>query len=119
MTSQRMKIALTGLQWSLGVVILIEAVLFVMPGARQDFARTHMPDMVRQVLGWGEIVGALLMLIPRTAVRGSWLLMAVFLLAIAIHLLHGAFNVGNLVIYLAAAWTVASARRESSTGMGL
>jgi hypothetical protein len=27
-----MKTALTGLQWTLGLVVLIEAVLFVMPG---------------------------------------------------------------------------------------
>ena len=46
-----MKAALTGLEWSLGVVILIEAVLFVMPGARHDFSQTHMPDVLRQVLG--------------------------------------------------------------------
>ena len=66
MTEQRtrMKAALTGLQWTLGLVILIEAILFVMPGAAHDFAKTHMPDIVRQVLGWGEIVGAVLLLIP-------------------------------------------------------
>jgi hypothetical protein len=38
MTEQRMKAALIGLQWALGLVILIEAVLFVMPSARHDFA---------------------------------------------------------------------------------
>jgi hypothetical protein len=74
MTEQRMKTALTGLQWTLGLVILIEAVLFLMPSARHDFARTHMPDILRQGLGWGEIVGAILLLIPRTAVRGGWVL---------------------------------------------
>jgi hypothetical protein len=106
MNEQRIKTAITTLQWTLGLVILIEAILFVMPGARHDFARTHMPDIVRQVLGWGEIVGAALLLIPRTAVRGGWILIAVFVLAIAIHLLHGLFNVGNLVIYVGAAWVV-------------
>ncbi len=110
MTEQRMKFAITGLQWTLGLVILIEAVLFVMPGARHDFARTHMPDIVRQVLGWGEIIGAVLLLIPRTAVRGGWFLMGIFVLAIIAHLLHGMFNVGNLVIYTAAAWAVASGK---------
>jgi len=107
---QRMKCALTGLQWSLGIVILIEAILFVLPSARHEFARTHMPDALRQILGWGEILGCILLLIPRTAVRGAWFLVAVFVLAIAIHLLHGFYNVGNLVIYAAAAWTVAAAR---------
>jgi uncharacterized membrane protein YphA (DoxX/SURF4 family) len=110
MTDHRMKCALTGLQWTLGLVILIEAILFVMPGARPDFARTHMPDILRQILGWGEIVGAILLLIPQTAVRGSWLLAGVFIFAIAIHLLHGMFNVGNLAIYTAAACTVALGR---------
>ena len=74
MTEHRMKIALTGLQWTLGVVILIEAVLFVMPSAGHDFAKTHMPNIVRLVLGWGEIIGAVLLLIPRTAARGGWFL---------------------------------------------
>lgn len=107
MTEQRMKTALLGLQWTVGLVILIEAALFVMPGARHDFARTHMPDIVRQALGWGEIIGAILLLIPKTAVRGAWILVGVLVLAIVIHLLHGMFNVGNLVIYTAASWAVA------------
>jgi hypothetical protein len=110
MTEQRMKTALTGLQWTLGLVILIEAVLFLMPSARHDFARTHMPDILRQGLGWGEIVGAILLLIPRTAVRGGWVLACIFVLAIVVHLLHRMFNVGNLAIYTAAAWAVASCK---------
>jgi hypothetical protein len=114
MTEQRMKTALTGLQWTLGLVILIEAILFLMPSARHDFAGTHMPDVVRQILGWGEIIGAVLLLVPRTAVRGAWLLAAIFVLAILIHLLHGIFNVGNLVIYTAAAWAIASCKTASS-----
>jgi hypothetical protein len=109
-TEQRMKTALTGLQWTLGLVILIEAVLFVLPSARHDFAKTHMPDIVRLVLGWGEIIGSVLLLIPRTEVRGGWLLVGIFVLAIAVHVLHGMFNIGNLVIYTAAAWAVASGK---------
>ncbi len=110
MTEQRMKTALTGLRWTLGLVILIEAVLFVMPGARHDFARTHMPDMLRQVLGWGEIVGSVLLLIPRMVVRGAWVLVGIFVLAIVVHLVHRTYNVGSLVIYAAAAWAVAISR---------
>lgn len=110
MTEQRMKTALTGLQWTLGLVILMEAALFVMPSARHDFARTHMPDLVRLVLGWGEIIGSILLLIPRTAVRGGWLLVGIFVLAIVVHVLHGEYNVGNLAIYTAAAWAVAASK---------
>jgi hypothetical protein len=101
------KLGLTVLQWSLGIVILIEAVLFVLPGAAHDFARTHMPGFIRMVLGWGEILGCILLLIPKTSIRGAWLLLAVFIFAILLHLLHGMYNVGNLVIYAAAAFAIA------------
>jgi uncharacterized membrane protein YphA (DoxX/SURF4 family) len=101
------KCGLTVLQWALGVVILIEAVLFVLPGAAHDFARTHMPGFVRLVLGGGEILGCILLLIPKTANRGAWVLLAVFIMAILIHLLHGGYNVGNLVIYAAASFAIA------------
>ena len=113
MSERQTKTAVTGLQWTLGLVILIEAILFLMPAARHDFARTHMPEIVRQVLGWGEIIGAVLLLIPQTAARGAWFLVGIFALAIVIHLLHGAYNVGSLVIYIAAAWAIASARASA------
>jgi uncharacterized membrane protein YphA (DoxX/SURF4 family) len=107
MSSSNARIGLTVLRWALGVVILIEAVLFVMPSAAHDFARTHMPGFIRMVLGFGEIAGCILLLIPQTAIRGAWLLLAVFVMAIMIHLLHGAYNVGNLVIYGAADFAIA------------
>jgi hypothetical protein len=40
MSEQRMK---AGLQWTLGLVILIEAILFLVPGARHDFSQTQPP----------------------------------------------------------------------------
>jgi hypothetical protein len=101
------KCGLTALQWSLGIVVLIEAVMFVLPGAAHDFARTHMPNVVRMIVGFGEIAGSVLLLIPQTVVRGAWLLLAVFVMAILIHLLHGLYGVGNLVIYAAAAFAIA------------
>ena len=110
-----MRSALTGLQWTLGLVILFEAALFVMPSAAHDFAKTHMPDFVRRVLGWGEILGSVLLLIPRTAVPGAWSLIWIFVLAIVIHVLHGAFNVGNLLIYAAAAWAIAAGKTDAQT----
>ncbi|MGB8063204.1 MAG: hypothetical protein WCF26_15015 [Candidatus Sulfotelmatobacter sp.] len=107
MSGSQTKFGLTVLQWSLGVVVLIEAILFVMPGAAHDFARTHMPAMVRMIVGFGEIAGSVLLLIPQAAVRGTWLLLAVFVMAILIHLLHGLYGVGNLVIYATAAFAIA------------
>ena len=107
MSELRMKSTLCVLRWTLGVVILIEAILFVLPSARHSFSGTHMPDILRLILGWSEVAGSILLLIPRTAVRGAWVLVAIFTFAIATHLLHGLYNVGNLVIYAAAAWTIA------------
>lgn len=101
------KCGLIVLRWALGIVILIEAVMFVMPGAAHEFARAHMPGFVRLVLGFGEIAGALLLLIPGTVVRGAWLLLAVFVMAILLHLLHGMYGIGNLVVYAAAAFAIA------------
>lgn len=101
------KLGLTVLQWTLGVVILIEAVMFVMPSAAHDFARTHMPGIVRMIVGFGEILGSVLLLIPQTVVRGAWLLVAVFVFAVLLHLLHGLYGIGNLVIYAAAAFAIA------------
>jgi hypothetical protein len=107
LSAAQTKTALTLLQWTLGVVILIEAVLFVLPSAAHDFSRTHMPGFIRLVLGFGEIFGCILLLIPQTAIRGAWLLLAVFIMAILVHLLHGTYNVGNVVIYAAAAYAIA------------
>jgi uncharacterized membrane protein YphA (DoxX/SURF4 family) len=101
------KCGLIVLQWSLGIVILIQAVQFVLPGAAHAFAATHMPGFIRMILGVGEIAGCILLLIPKTTVRGAWLLLAVFIFAILLHLLHGLYNVGNLVIYAAAAFAIA------------
>ena len=101
------KCGLTALQWSLGIVVLVEAVMFVLPGAAHEFARTHLPGMVRMIVGFGEIAGAVLLLIPQTVVRGAWLLLAVFVMAILIHLLHGLYGVGNLVVFAAAAFAIA------------
>ena len=110
MSAAGAKTALTVLQWTLGVMILIEAVRFVLPSAAHDFARSHMPNFIRLVLGWGEIVGCILLLIPRTALRGAWILIGVFTIAILVHVLHGMYGVGNLVIYTAAAFAVAAGK---------
>ncbi len=107
MTTSQTKLGLTVLQWVLGIVILIESLLFVLPGAVHAFARTHIPGFVRLVLGFAEILGCILLLIPRTTVKGAWLLLAVFVMATLIHLLHGQYEVSNLVIYAAAAFAIA------------
>src|SRR5438270_978547 len=100
------KTGLTVLRMTLGIVILVEAILFVLPGAAHSFSGTRMPAVVRMILGFGEIAGCVLMLIPQTAVRGAWLLLGVFVCAIFMHLLHGMYDIGNVVIYLFAAFPI-------------
>ena len=100
--------ALIGLKWALGIVILIEGGIFVLtPDARLEFAKTHMPQILRLFLGWGEMLGAILLLIPRTAARGTWLLLIIFLVAIPVRVVHGMPSVGALGIYSVAAWAIA------------
>ena len=95
------------LRIALAVVILIEAVMLVLPSFEHGFARTHMPGFVRLLLGFGEIVGCVLLMIPATVARGAWLLLAVFVMGILLHLLDGLYGIGNLVIYAAAAFAIA------------
>jgi uncharacterized membrane protein YphA (DoxX/SURF4 family) len=107
MSGSQTKLALNVLRWVFGIVILAEAVRFVLPGTAHEFSRTHMPDIIRLIVGFGEIIGCILLLIPPTAVRGAWILVGVFTFAIVIHLLHGMYGVGYLVIYAAVAFAIA------------
>jgi len=110
MSWPRAKIGLCVLQYSLGIAILIMAVRFVLPSAAHDFARTHMPGFVRLLLGFGEILGSVLLLIPKTVVTGAWLLFATFVMTIFLHFLHGFFDVGSVVIYAAASFAIGMGR---------
>ena len=104
------KMGLTVLRLTLGIVVPFEAILFVLPGAAHSFSRTHMPAIVRMVLGFGEIAGCVLILVPQTAIRGAWLLLAVLVFAILLHLLHGMYDIGNVVVYAAAAFAIATGK---------
>ena len=106
---------MTLLRWSLGVVILTEALLFLFSSAaRHEFTSTHLPSAMRLILGIGEILGSILLLVPGVTAIGGRLLMFIFALAILTHLLHGMLNVGSLVIYFAGAWVLASTRGGGS-----
>ena len=102
--------AMRTLKWTLGLVILAEAGRFAFsPPAAQTFARTGMPSVVHRTLAWGEMAAAVLFLIPRANVAGGWFLMTILGFAIVVHLLHGWFDVGALVVYATATWAVMTA----------
>jgi hypothetical protein len=107
MKEDRVRTALLVLQWVLGLVIIAESARFAFsPEAAHAFARTGLPNFVRFVLGWAEMAAAILFLLPRAIVAGGWSLIGVLVFAIVIHLLHGWFDVGGLVVYATATWTV-------------
>ena len=111
MTQNRLPAALLILRWVLGLVILELSLRFAFsPAAAQAFAKTGMPNFVHLTLAYAEIVAAILFLVPRATVIGGRLLIVVLAFAIVLHLLHGWFDVGPLVVYAAAAWAVVAAK---------
>jgi len=90
------------LQWTLGLVVLIESCLLAFePGRIHSFAKTGLPYWIRPALAWPEIAGAVLFLIPATCAWGARLLLVIFGLAALVHLLHGHYDVGNLLVLAA------------------
>lgn len=111
MTQNRLPAPLHVLQWMLALVIIGELLRFAFsPEAAYAFARTGLPDFIRRALAWAEITAAILFLVPRTVVAGGWFLIGVLAFAIVLHLLHGWFDVGALLVYVAVAWAVLKAK---------
>ncbi len=69
-----------------------------------------MPDAIRLILGWSEVVAAILFLVPFTTVVGAWLVLTVFAGAILLHVAHGQYEVGGLLVYSAAVFVVLAFR---------
>jgi hypothetical protein len=107
--------SITALRLTLGAVVLIESVLFLMHESGRSPAHGDIPIVVRVVLGGAEVLGAILFLVPPAAVLGGWLLLAVFCAAILLHLLHGQWEVGALIVYAAAVLAVISNRDLSGS----
>jgi len=105
------RISLVVLQLVLGVTVLIEAgFLALSPSQIHAFGKLGLPEHIRVLLAWGEIVGAVLFLVPRTVVIGGVVLLAVFVAAAAVHLFHGHGSPGMLLIYAAAVFAVMTNR---------
>jgi hypothetical protein len=110
MSQDASKLARTGLQWSLGVVLIYECSrLLFYSGAAHSFEKTHLPQWFRVFIGGVELLGAILFLLPPTVLAGGRLLLATFGIAAVVHILHGQPDVGFLVIYAMAVLTVTTA----------
>jgi hypothetical protein len=94
------KLVVPGLRWTLGLVVLIESFREVFePAAIQHFARTGLPQWVRVVLAGGEIIAAIFFMVPFTMLIGGYALIVIFAFAAALHLLHGQYDIGALLVY--------------------
>jgi hypothetical protein len=108
--------AIAGLRWTLGVVVLLESCrLAFVSSQTHSFWKGGPPHAILTALAGSEILAALLFLVPFTSILGGYLLLAVFGVAAAIHVLHGQLDVGFLVVY-GAAVLVCLAHREGQTG---
>jgi hypothetical protein len=109
----RLKNAISILSLSTGLIVLVESCLFVFSASRgHAFAMSGMPHLIRPILGGAEIVAALLFLIPPARMIGGYALLVIFAFAALIHILHGQPDVGALVVYAAAVYTVLAAHKS-------
>jgi hypothetical protein len=113
MNHQLRKFAIPALQWTLGLVVLWESVHFVLsPASIHHFAQTGLPQWIRPALGVSEIIAALLFLVPAVSSLGGYLLLFIFAVAVALHFLHGEFNLGGLIVYAMAVIVCISQRNK-------
>ena len=103
------KTALLALQWSLGVVLFIEAALLAFSKTEIHFAgHPGIHHWIRLALAWSEMLACVVFLLPRTMKAGATLLLMVLALAAFAHALHGNFQIGGLLIFAAAVGVVSS-----------
>jgi len=113
--NQTTRFWMTALRWTLGIVVLIQSCLFVFGSSGQHAAAQFgMPQWIRPVLGGCEIVAAILFLLPATSVAGGYLLLVVFFFAAAIHVLHGQYDVGGLLVYAVAVMACFASLKEAT-----
>jgi hypothetical protein len=109
--------AVLGLQWILGLVLIVESLrLAFEPSAARHFAQAGMPLWMRPALAWTEIAAAILFLVPFTTLLGGYLLLVIFFLAALLHLLHGEFDIGVLLIYAMAVLVTLAYRASAESG---
>jgi len=115
MNARLAKSSIPLLRWTVGLVVLLESCRFVFSTSAAHFlAKAGLPAWIRPVLGGAEIVAVVLFLVPLTAIIGGYLLLVIFVLATLLHILHGQYDVGSLIVY-AVALLVCLAHTESRT----
>jgi DoxX-like family len=113
MNSRLEKLSIPVLRWTLGLVVLLQSVHFVLAhSSARHLSEGGLPQWIRPVLGGSEIIGALLFLLPGVSLVGGYLLLIIFAVAALLHVLHGDPDVGGLIVYCAAVLVCISHRDE-------
>jgi hypothetical protein len=100
MNQRSTSVAVSGLRWVLGLVILLESVHFaVAPAAAREVAKIGLPPWIPFALGGTEALAALMFLVPAVQLIGGYALLFILAIAVVVHMLHGQYNVGSLVVY--------------------
>jgi hypothetical protein len=122
MTSRNSRLAVQGLRWVLGIVVLWQSCLLLratiadMQAAGAGHFGPH--DWVRLVLACVEIIAAVMFLAPVVDLAGSYLLLGVIVFAMLFHALQGHFDVGALPVYAMAVLVWVAHRSEPQTNAG-
>lgn len=112
-----LKRALTALQWSVGLVVLYESCMFAFsPSRAHVLDHMGLPAWFRPALAGTEAIAAILFLMPRALVVGSYALLAIFAVAAAIHMLQGQFQIGELIVFATGVLAVLAGREQQSIG---
>jgi|HubBroStandDraft_6_1064221.scaffolds.fasta_scaffold1825269_1 hypothetical protein len=102
--NERIKsLAIPALRWCVGLIVLWQSWRFAFAvSASGEGAHSGLPTWIRAALGGAEIVAAALFLLPVTTLVGGYALLVIFFSAVVLHLLHGWYDVGTLVVYFMA-----------------
>jgi hypothetical protein len=121
MTTPSTKHAIQSLRWVLGIVLLwascqLLRAMIVNLRAAPEPAHIRAHACILLVLAGAEFVAAIMFLAPAVNIAGSYLLLAVFALAILFHVLQGQFDFGGLLVYAMAVMVWLAYRREAQAG---
>jgi hypothetical protein len=121
-TSRNSQLAVQGLRWVLGIVVLWQSYLLLhativdIRGVTSGRIGPH--QWVRLVLASVEILAAVMFLAPVLNLAGSYLLLIVFAFAILFHALQGQFDFGALPFYAMAVLVWMAHRRDAQAKVG-
>lgn len=116
MNATRKGFAMLLLRWTVGVIVGAESALFAFSASTaRHLSHMGLPPWMGLAIGIAELVAAFLFLLPASERAGGYALLAVFAIAILLHVLHGEYNIGPLAIYAAAVWAVLAEARNSAS----